>query len=932
MLGINLTAKWNPPSFKTTKKIIEMKKLLQLSIMICLSLLMSEQSWGQYTGSGTFEKITSLGDLTDGYYVILESNEDFAMNNTHNGTFLATTSVNPSSDELNNPSGDIVWLIETNGSGRSIYNENSEKYVSYTGSSNNVQVLNAISTNNQIWNITYSSNQFVFNNVAVPSRILQYNPGAPRFACYTSNQGKFSLYKLTSVAINPEPTNQPTEFVCTGVNSLTWTDATGSQVPDGYLIKWSDISYADISNPTDGSTSNGVNSTTINQGVESATITGLDPNTTYYYKIWPYTNSGSDIDYKTNGTIQQTDCTTPAGPCFEESFDGVTSATGGSSGSYTNKTWTGDDGFTWTATDARTDQSINGPGIMVRNGSLSANNITGGISSLTLTTQRQFSGGSGNLTVYVNGTSVGTIPYSGSVQTNTISNINVSGTYDLEIETSNSDRIVMDDLEIICFTPTTPEVGFDSASSTVNETNATFTINIPVTLCNFSSNVDLSVSVDGSSTAEASDYTLNTNTLSFTGNGTQNISLDINPDAGYDDETIILEIAETTSTGVTITTSQHTVTVLDDETAPLGWQITVEDTDFVIDFDNSVAGVNNGPFDGSGFSPSPITGQLNSQAWETTGMSDGNSNFGDTETSGDFARGSSTGGVGTGGFYAFETSSNDFSLGFQGGGIDFTPGTITLRAQNQTGDSVNNANLSYILYVFNDQDRANSFNFSYSTDGSNYTTIPSLDFTSAEVADGSPVWVSNAKAEFISGLSIADGVHLYLRWESNDVSGSGSRDELAIDDITLNFNPSSPLPVELISFDATVVDEQKSVVLEWETASESNNDYFTIERSVDGYNWESITSVNGMGNSSVTTRYAYKDRQPMKGVSYYRLKQTDFNGDSEFFDIRSVMINADDKALLFRVNMLGQKVDTSYKGLVFLHFSDGSTVQILQNN
>mgnify|MGYP001120387188 CR=1 FL=1 len=210
-------------------------------------------------------------------------------------------------------------------------------------------------------------------------------------------------------------------------------------------------------------------------------------------------------------------------------------------------------------------------------------------------------------------------------------------------------------------TPTAPEVGFDSASSTENETNSTFTVNIPVTLSNFSSNLDLSVSVDGSSTAEASDYTLNTTSLSFTGNGTQNISLDINPDAGYDDETIILEIAETTSTGVTITTSQHTVTVLDDETAPLGWQITVEDTDFVIDFDNSFAVVNNGPFDGSGFSPSPVTGQLNSQAWETTGMSDGNSNFGDTETSGDFARGSSTGGETSGGFYAFETSSNDFS-------------------------------------------------------------------------------------------------------------------------------------------------------------------------------------------------------------------------------------------------------------------------------
>ena len=107
-----------------------------------------------------------------------------------------------------------------------------------------------------------------------------------------------------------------------------------------------------------------------------------------------------------------------------------------------------------------------------------------------------------------------------------------------------------------------PTVGFDNASSTENETNSTFNVNIPVTLSNFSSNVDLSVSVNGSSTAEAGDYTLNTSSLSFTADGTQNVSLDINDDADSDDETIILDIAETTSTGITISTSQHTVTVV----------------------------------------------------------------------------------------------------------------------------------------------------------------------------------------------------------------------------------------------------------------------------------------------------------------------------------------------------------------------------------
>ncbi|MCZ4409812.1 T9SS type A sorting domain-containing protein [Cryomorphaceae bacterium 1068] len=117
---------------------------------------------------------------------------------------------------------------------------------------------------------------------------------------------------------NPEPTNHPTLFSCTTFSDdqidLTWTDAIGTDLPDGYLIKWSDVSYAAISNPTDLSDSNGPNSTTVNQGIESASISGLDPNTQYFFKIWSYSNSGSTIDYKTSPAAPQTDCTTDNGP------------------------------------------------------------------------------------------------------------------------------------------------------------------------------------------------------------------------------------------------------------------------------------------------------------------------------------------------------------------------------------------------------------------------------------------------------------------------------------------------------------------------------------------------------------------------------------------------------------------------------------------
>ena len=109
-----------------------------------------------------------------------------------------------------------------------------------------------------------------------------------------------------------------------------------------------------------------------------------------------------------------------------------------------------------------------------------------------------------------------------------------------------------------------PSVGFDTATSTENETDATFNTTIPVTFSNYSSDVTLSVSVNGASTAEAGDYTLNTTSLTFNANGTQSISLDINDDADMDNETIVLDLA-VTSGSATISNSSHTVTIQDDD-------------------------------------------------------------------------------------------------------------------------------------------------------------------------------------------------------------------------------------------------------------------------------------------------------------------------------------------------------------------------------
>ena len=124
----------------------------------------------------------------------------------------------------------------------------------------------------------------------------------------------------TSGAADPEPTNHPTSLSSSVLHekiTVTWTDAAaGSQVPSKYLIigeKDSSIDNPADSTPiSDDSDPSGDRVVlNINHGVQTTSFTNMG-NTTWYFKIFPYTNTGSDIDYKTDGTIQTTNATTNA--------------------------------------------------------------------------------------------------------------------------------------------------------------------------------------------------------------------------------------------------------------------------------------------------------------------------------------------------------------------------------------------------------------------------------------------------------------------------------------------------------------------------------------------------------------------------------------------------------------------------------------------
>lgn len=98
--------------------------------------------------------------------------------------------------------------------------------------------------------------------------------------------------------------------------------------------------------------------------------------------------------------------------------------------------------------------------------------------------------------------------------------------------------------------------------------------------------------------------------------------------------------------------------------------------------------------------------------------------------------------------------------------------------------------------------------------------------------------------------------------------------------------PAILMPITISKWIATSLEQ--SVLLEWTTASEENNDYFTIERSIDGVRWVAIGTVKGFGTTSVAHDYSFEDLKPVAGISYYRLKQTDYNGAYTYSSIKCI--------------------------------------------
>ena len=260
--------------------------------------------------------------------------------------------------------------------------------------------------------------------------------------------------------------------------NLIW----GSQQPSGDTQAPTAATGLNVSGTTSGSISLAWNASTDNVGVTaynvymngslqtttgstSTTISGLTPSTTYsFYVVAKDAAGNSSSNSSTVSGTTNSGGTTPGTNCANENFETIPAA----SSTYTIRTWS-NGGISWTATDARTDQTINNKAITVRNGSLTSGTSANGIGSLTVTTQLKFSGTNGTFDVKVNGTTVGTIPYSTSSTTTTINNNNLSGNVVVSlVNNSSGNRVAIDDLAWTCYSGSSARMAQSTATETTS--------------------------------------------------------------------------------------------------------------------------------------------------------------------------------------------------------------------------------------------------------------------------------------------------------------------------------------------------------------------------------------------------------------------------------------------------------------------------------
>jgi hypothetical protein len=242
-------------------------------------------------------------------------------------------------------------------------------------------------------------------------------------------------------------------------------------------------------------------------------------------------------------------------------------------------------------------------------------------------------------------------------------------------------------------------------------------------------------------------------------------------------------------------------------------------------------------------------------------------------------------------------SATNRSVGFLSSGTETRSGNLFAHFNNSGASPIVNLSISYNIKKFRDGENPIGFTIQlyYSADGVNWISLGD-NFKTSFVADASNAGFASAPGvtipvtnNFNLPNSRTTNDNFYLAWNYSVTSGSTSTNAqaLSIDDVSVTAN--NTLPIQLSSFTAQAID--KTILLNWETLSETNNASFDIERSTDGKNFTKIGSKEGSGTTTALTKYRFVDENPLPGTNYYRLKQIDFDGKSEISAVKSAFSN-----------------------------------------
>lgn len=174
-----------------------------------------------------------------------------------------------------------------------------------------------------------------------------------------------------------------------------------------------------------------------------------------------------------------------------------------------------------------------------------------------------------------------------------------------------------------------------------------------------------------------------------------------------------------------------------------------------------------------------------------------------------------------------------------------------------------------------------SLSFQYRRGGTFIDGGIDVDYSNSSSGPWTPLTSFNDVTESCQiGTVNALMTNIYIRFTDTRSTGTARR---YIDEVTVE---DSSLPVSFADFN--LKSKNNSIQLSWQTESEINNDFFTVQHSLDGRAFHDIETIDGAGNSLETISYTFVHKNPFSGLNYYRLKQTDFDGRQSFSPVESI--------------------------------------------